>query len=197
MWLLTSHNTPVPTTPYSPGGGTTAHSALTPHNTPVPTTPSHWEVVTKSDSCWCDAAGAVDNTAADTLLPPKTPAAPGLSGWERPLPHLAPIAIAPITFDDDSGGPVQVEVERAAVTTMHVVVRLSPVSEAVAAGGVRVKVTLKAEPAAEYGSPWKVEQRRETSPFRVEPIEPPVRLRVLNPLLNPASPCDSLDDTPR
>jgi hypothetical protein len=38
--VLTSHNTPVPTTPYSPGGGgTTAHSVLTSHNTPVPTTP--------------------------------------------------------------------------------------------------------------------------------------------------------------
>jgi WD40 repeat protein len=35
----TSHNKPVPTTPYSPGGGTTAHSVLTPHNKPVPTTP--------------------------------------------------------------------------------------------------------------------------------------------------------------
>jgi hypothetical protein len=37
--VLTSHNTPVPTTPYSPGGGTTAHNVLTSHNTPVPTTP--------------------------------------------------------------------------------------------------------------------------------------------------------------
>jgi hypothetical protein len=31
--VLTSHNTPVPTTPYSPGGGATAHSALTSHST--------------------------------------------------------------------------------------------------------------------------------------------------------------------
>jgi hypothetical protein len=37
--VLTSHNTPVPTTPYSPAGGTRAHSVLTSHNTPVPTTP--------------------------------------------------------------------------------------------------------------------------------------------------------------
>jgi hypothetical protein len=29
----------VPTTPYSPAGGTTAHSVLTSHNTPMPTTP--------------------------------------------------------------------------------------------------------------------------------------------------------------
>jgi hypothetical protein len=32
--VLTPHNKPVPTTPYSPGGGTTAHSVLTPHNKP-------------------------------------------------------------------------------------------------------------------------------------------------------------------
>jgi hypothetical protein len=36
--VLTSRK-PVPTTPYSRGGGTTAHSVLTSHNTPVPTTP--------------------------------------------------------------------------------------------------------------------------------------------------------------
>jgi hypothetical protein len=34
--VLTSHNKPVPT-PYSPAGGTRAHSVLTPHNKPVPT----------------------------------------------------------------------------------------------------------------------------------------------------------------
>jgi hypothetical protein len=36
---MTSHNKPVPTTPYSPGEGAPAHSVLTSHNTPVPTTP--------------------------------------------------------------------------------------------------------------------------------------------------------------
>jgi hypothetical protein len=35
----TSRSKPVPTTPYSPGGGGTAHSVLTAHSTPVPTTP--------------------------------------------------------------------------------------------------------------------------------------------------------------
>jgi hypothetical protein len=34
-----SFHKPVPTTPHSPGGGTSAHSVLTSHNTPVPTTP--------------------------------------------------------------------------------------------------------------------------------------------------------------
>jgi hypothetical protein len=34
-----SHSKPVPTTPYRPGGGTTAHSILTSPNKPVPTTP--------------------------------------------------------------------------------------------------------------------------------------------------------------
>jgi hypothetical protein len=37
--VLTFHNKPVPTTPYSPAGGTTAHSVLTSRNKPVPTTP--------------------------------------------------------------------------------------------------------------------------------------------------------------
>ena len=35
--VLTPHNKPVPTTPYSPAGGTTTPSVLTSHNTPVPT----------------------------------------------------------------------------------------------------------------------------------------------------------------
>jgi hypothetical protein len=36
MEVLTPHNNPVPTTPYSPAGGATAHRVLTPHNNPVP-----------------------------------------------------------------------------------------------------------------------------------------------------------------